>query len=277
MPVYSFTIILATLFEIGCALSPSLPALIILRLFAGFFSAAPLSNAGGSLNDIGNPVFRTLGLPLFTTTGFVGPILGPIIGSYIAQSGLGWRWCYWITAIWNGASFVLVMLFMPETLGPALLKYKAIAWRKAASESDSAGRTSANDSEGSTRGLESGEKKLETGRIRWRAEIEDESLGIALQRNLKRPFIMLVKEPILIFFSIYLTGMSRFLSPRVYAGKELELTISGLYMPIRTIQFLSYRIHPKRPLTNRNRSDIYTRHGWLFSVVWIDDMAFRKV
>jgi len=212
MPVYSFTIILATLFEIGCALSPSLPALIILRLFAGFFSAAPLSNAGGSLNDIGNPVFRTLGLPLFTTTGFVGPILGPIIGSYIAESGLGWRWCYWITAIWNGASFVLVMAFMPETLGPALLKYKAIAWRKAASASkpgggdDQAARVSGRELEGSVQDRRAGEKKAET--VRWRAEIEDESLGVALQRNLKRPFIMLVKEPILIFFSIYLTGMS---------------------------------------------------------------------
>lgn len=232
MPVYSFTIILATLFEIGCALSPSLPALIILRLFAGFFSAAPLSNAGGSLNDIGNPVFRTLGLPLFTTTGFVGPILGPIIGSYIAESGLGWRWCYWITAIWNGASFVLVMAFMPETLGPALLKYKAIAWRKAASASkpgggdDQAARVSGSELEGSVQGQGLGDKKAET--VRWRAEIEDESLGVALQRNLKRPFIMLVKEPILIFFSIYLTGKSlRLISPITFSKKtrrEVELT-----------------------------------------------------
>jgi len=182
LPVYTGTILLATLFEIGCALAPNLPALIILRLFAGFFSAAPLSNAGGSLNDIGNPVFRTLGLPLFTTTGFVGPILGPIIGSYIAESYLGWRWCYWITAIWNGFSFLLVVGCMPETLPGSLLKYKAMAWRR----------------------LSGGGEKG----VRWKAEIEDESFGIALQRNLKRPFIMLVKEPILAFFSIYLTGES---------------------------------------------------------------------
>jgi len=183
LPVYTGTILLATTFEIGCALAPNLPALIILRLFAGFFSAAPLSNAGGSLNDIGNPVFRTLGLPLFTTTGFVGPILGPIIGSYIAESHLGWRWCYWITAIWNGFSFLLVVFCMPETLPGSLLKYKAMAWR----------RLSVDGSSGEKRNM-------------WKAEIEDESFGVALQRNLKRPFIMLVKEPILAFFSIYLTG-----------------------------------------------------------------------
>lgn len=132
--------------------------------------------AGGSLNDMGNPVFRTLALPLFTSTGFVGPILGPILGSYIAESHLGWRWCYYITAIWNLASFILVMLFMPETLGTALLKYKAIAWRK------------------------------RTGDGKFRATVEDESFMEALGKSLKRPFIMIVKEPILGFFSIYLTG-----------------------------------------------------------------------
>jgi DHA1 family multidrug resistance protein-like MFS transporter len=194
MPVYTLTILLATLFEIGCALAPSLPALIILRIFAGFFSAAPLSNAGGSLNDMGNPVFRTLGLPLFTTTGFAGPILGPIIGSYVAQSYLGWRWCYWITAIWNGFCFLMVVFCMPETLPGALLKYKAMAWRAASSSASGSDRQEVEGKKGGT--------------VKWKAEIEDESLGVALQRNLKRPFIMLVKEPILIFFSVYLTGMS---------------------------------------------------------------------
>lgn len=125
---------------------------------------------------MGNPVFRTLALPLFTSTGFVGPILGPILGSYIAESHLGWRWCYYITAIWNATSFVMVMMFMPETLGPALLKYKAMAWRS------------------------------KTGDSRWRAGVEDESLMEALKKSLKRPFVMIVKEPILGFFSIYLTG-----------------------------------------------------------------------
>ena len=74
---------------------------------------------------------------------------------------------------------------MPETLSGSLLKYKAMAWRSLSVDGSS------------------GEKG-----IRWKAEIEDESFGVALQRNLKRPFIMLVKEPILAFFSIYLTGES---------------------------------------------------------------------
>jgi DHA1 family multidrug resistance protein-like MFS transporter len=179
-----------------------MPALIILRFIAGFFSAPPLANAGGSLNDIGNPIFRTLALPICTSMGFVGPILGPIIGSFVAESRLGWRWCYWVTAIWNGASFLMVVVFMPETLGGALLKYKAIAWRK--EEERRRVGTGEKDGSGNGNGTGDSPKEMETGI--WRAEVEDESLVIALVRSLKRPFKMLIKEPILVFFSIYLTG-----------------------------------------------------------------------
>lgn len=58
LPVYAFTIILATLFEIGCALAPSMGALIVLRFIAGFFSAAPLSN--GKYDNITRGLARTL-------------------------------------------------------------------------------------------------------------------------------------------------------------------------------------------------------------------------
>ena len=44
LPVYTFTLILATLFEVGAGLAPSMPALIILRFFGGVFAATPLSN-----------------------------------------------------------------------------------------------------------------------------------------------------------------------------------------------------------------------------------------
>ena len=56
LPVYAFTIILASLFELGCALAPSMPALIVLRFIAGFFSAAPLSNGTFDPNQFSQPL-----------------------------------------------------------------------------------------------------------------------------------------------------------------------------------------------------------------------------
>ncbi|WRT66815.1 uncharacterized protein IL334_003778 [Kwoniella shivajii] len=176
LPVYLITILLATIFEIASALAPNIAGLLILRFIAGFFSSAPLSNAGGTLNDIGDPLLRTVAFPSFATAGFAGPILGPIIGGYVSTNpNYGWRWCYWICAIWQGIAFIMCSFFMPETLAPALIKYKAIQYRKT------------------------------TGEGIWRAPIEDESIHKLTVKYLQRPFVLISKEPILQLFVAYLT------------------------------------------------------------------------
>ncbi|WVW83504.1 hypothetical protein I302_105525 [Kwoniella bestiolae CBS 10118] len=176
LPIYLISILLATLFEIASALAPNVPGLLILRLIAGFWSSAPLSNSGGTLNDIGDPVLRTIALPLFTTAGFAGPTLGPIIGGFVSQApGYGWRWCYWVCAIWNGLAFLMAFFFMPETLAPALIKYKAVQYR------------------------------MTTGEDVWRAPIEDQDIHKLTVKYLQRPFVLLGKEPIIQLFVMYLT------------------------------------------------------------------------
>jgi DHA1 family multidrug resistance protein-like MFS transporter len=178
LPVYIGTIFLATIFEIACAVAPNAPALLVLRFIAGLVSSAPLSNAGGTLNDIGTNVSRTLMFSFFSGCGFIGPVLAPLIGGYIVENDhYGWRWCYWVTAIWNALAFLLVGCFMPETLAPALLRLKA--------------------------------KKLRstTGQRGWRAKVEDESLKEATIKALARPFKMLAVEPVVQFFVFYLTSM----------------------------------------------------------------------
>ncbi|ORY27999.1 major facilitator superfamily domain-containing protein [Naematelia encephala] len=210
LPIYVGSLIIATLFEIACALAPSIGALIVLRFLAGFFSAAPLSNAGGSLNDVGRALSRTLTLPMFATTGFLGPLLGPLIGGFIVENDtLGWRWAFWIAAIWNAFAFGLVVVFMPETLGHALLKYKAVRLRKV------------------------------TGDMRWKAKVEDETLVEATVRSLKRPFLMLALEPIVIMFVLYLTIVYIVLFgsftayPLIFQTHGLTLAQTGLtYIPI---------------------------------------------
>ncbi|WVQ98421.1 hypothetical protein IAU59_005544 [Kwoniella sp. CBS 9459] len=175
LPVYLITMLLAILFEIGSALAPNTPGLLILRFIAGFWSSCPLSNSGGTLNDIGDPVLRTIALPLFTTAAFAGPTLGPIMGGFIVSNPrFGWRWCYWTCAIWHAVAFLMCFFFMPETLAPALIKYKAMKYRSA------------------------------TGESVWRAPIEDESMHKLTVKYLQRPFVMLAKEAVVQFFVAYL-------------------------------------------------------------------------
>lgn len=51
-----------------------------------------------------------------------GPIIGPAISGFVAI--VSWRWCFWIGLIFSGTAFPLV-IFMPETYGPVILKKRA--------------------------------------------------------------------------------------------------------------------------------------------------------
>lgn len=44
-----------------------------------------------------------------------GAHVGPIVGGYLAQAA-GPRWCYWLPAIVNGATLLLMVVALPETL-----------------------------------------------------------------------------------------------------------------------------------------------------------------
>ena len=177
-PIYFTALLLTTLFNIGCALAPSISSLIALRFLAGLVSAAPLSNAGGTLSDLGSPITRTITLPIYAVMGFIGTVIGPLTGGFIVNSSLGWRWAYWITALMTAAIWMITTAFMPETNGLAILRYKAIRLRKL------------------------------TGYDRTviRAELEERTLRQATLTAIERPPIMLIREPIIQLFCLYLAS-----------------------------------------------------------------------
>lgn len=123
--VYFCTLLMFTLFQIGGGCAQNIWTLVILRFFQGFFGSTPLSNCGGTLSDLFTPIQRTYVLPGFCTFPFLGPIFGPIIGDFICQSYLGWRWVFWINMIMGAVVIVIIFFFMPETHGDTILDYKA--------------------------------------------------------------------------------------------------------------------------------------------------------
>lgn len=81
---------------------------------------------GGAIGDIWpSPVARGVGLDVLVMTGYLGPALGPIIGTYITNSSLGWRWALWVTIIAAYAFSILFYCCVPETFAPVLLSQKA--------------------------------------------------------------------------------------------------------------------------------------------------------
>lgn len=202
-PVYIVTLALYMIFVMASALSPNIGAQLAFRFIAGVFGSTPLTCAGGSISDLWNPLERVFAFPIFANAAFTGPLLGPIIGGYIAEY-LDWRWVEWVTLIVSGAVLILVIVFQPETYPPILLKWKAKHLRDL------------------------------TGDQRYRAEIEirQETLPRRLKSALYRPFVLTAREPIIILIALYLTViyivLFTFLDGYVYVFTETYGISQGL-------------------------------------------------
>ncbi|GAM86447.1 hypothetical protein ANO11243_044610 [Dothideomycetidae sp. 11243] len=208
-PVYIVTLLTFMIFVMASGLAPSIGAQLTFRFLAGVFGSTPLVCAGGSLADIWSPYERIYAFPLFANAAFMGPVLGPILGGYIAQPSSQlpapmWRWCEWITLIISALVLSLVVLTLPETYAPMLLKWKAKHLRSV------------------------------TGDDRYRAEIEVrlEPFTKRLGRALYRPFLMTIHEPIIMLVALYLTViyivLFTFLDGYTYIFQDIHKTSQGV-------------------------------------------------
>lgn len=119
-PPLFFGFLLFAIMQIPTALAQNLPAILICRLLAGCFSAAPLVIVSAAYADFWGPSERGTATAVYGAAAFVGPTLGPIVGAYITESALGWRWTAWITLIMAGVFGIPAFLVVPETYGPVL-------------------------------------------------------------------------------------------------------------------------------------------------------------
>ncbi|KOS44732.1 hypothetical protein ACN38_g4309 [Penicillium nordicum] len=122
-PVYIGAIALGTLFTLGAGFCPTFAGLCVLRFLAGFCYAPTLAIAAGTLNETFKPVQRALPSAIFILTPFLGPGLGPVIGSFIVNRK-GWRWTQWTTiffAIFTGITVVIAK----ETFHPIIKRHRA--------------------------------------------------------------------------------------------------------------------------------------------------------
>ncbi|OGM46807.1 hypothetical protein ABOM_005028 [Aspergillus bombycis] len=159
------------------ALGRSIATILIGRFFVGFFGCAPLSIVGGAMVDIWDPVARGVTIALFSIASFAGPTFGPVLGGFIVDSYLGWRWTAWITMIGAGTFGVASFLIVPETYSPVLLQRRAAGLRR---------------DTGNPLFLAS----LDAHRPSWRGMIT---------KYVFRPIKMLLLEPILVCLTIYIS------------------------------------------------------------------------
>jgi len=120
--------------------------------------------------------------------------MGPVIASFIGQSGLSWcvtliiqhwhniltlfrRWCEWLMLILAGIVLVIIILAQPETYAPLLLSWRAAHFRSITGDD----------------------------RFRSALEVRRTTFLTRLRIAVYRPFVMIWTEPIILLMSLYLT------------------------------------------------------------------------
>ena len=161
--------------------SNGIATLIVFRFLAGLFGSSPLTNSGGVIADMFGPKQRALALSLFAAAPFLGPVIGPIVGGYVGET-IGWRWNEGFMCIFVGCMWILGSLTLPETYAPVLLRRRAERLSKA-------------------------NKAVYQTRI----EIDKGKVSITQEfaTALKRPWLLLFMEPIVLLLTIYLAILLR--------------------------------------------------------------------
>lgn len=117
--------ILFVIFQIPVAVSRNLPTIFIFRFLAGVFGGSPVVINSATFADYWAPTHRGKATAIYSLTVYLGPCLGPIVGSFAVQSHLGWPWTAWFTMILGAFTGILAYTFVPETYEPELIKRKA--------------------------------------------------------------------------------------------------------------------------------------------------------
>ncbi|KAL9111887.1 MAG: hypothetical protein Q9227_003737 [Pyrenula ochraceoflavens] len=163
----------------GSAFAPNFATLVVTRFFGGGASSVAINIVGGSISDVwkGDKA-RSLPMSLFGLTSVVGIALGPFIGSAIQtiDKSSPWRWIYYIQIIYNGALIPVFYLILSETRGDVILARRAKQLRKTTQK-----------------------------QIYAPSELQISSVFDNLKVSFQRPTMMLMTEPVVAFFTLWVS------------------------------------------------------------------------
>lgn len=103
--------------SVGCALAPTLPALVAWRFVQGAGASAAMVVPRAVVRDLhtGHEAARLMSLLMLVFS--VSPILAPLAGSFLIEAA-GWRAVFWCVAAAGLAAGALTFTRLPETRAP---------------------------------------------------------------------------------------------------------------------------------------------------------------
>ncbi|KIY44966.1 MFS general substrate transporter [Fistulina hepatica ATCC 64428] len=176
-PLYVGSVIIFSLMNLMIALSKNIGTVQAARFIQGACGSTGSTMVGGTVADIWAPAERGVPMSMFGLAALAGTGLGPVAAGFIEMnSSLQWRWIQWIQLIICGIYVLLVPILMKETRSTIILTRLARKVRR------------------------------NTGDNRYRARVEDEraSLWKLVRISCTRPIHLMVTEPIVLSFSIWI-------------------------------------------------------------------------
>lgn len=153
---------------------------------------------GGVISDIYHAGERNAPMSCFSGAALFGTGLGPMIAGFIERRA-HWRWIYYSQAIASAVFLVILAVFLKETRGSVLLSRKAKVLNRYYDKMEEAGYYgvvfNSNDLS----------EKDTVRRIRWKVKSDEERATLVKMITIScyRPFHLLLTEPVVFFFSLW--------------------------------------------------------------------------
>jgi len=177
--------------------------MLVARFFTGVGSSTYSTLVGGVISDVYRPWERNVPMAIFSGGALAGIGLGPLVCGFIGQFST-WRWVFWHQVISNAVLVGCFMYFVPETRESILLRTECDSLNKWVQELEHDNFAYFNLSRVENCGHQAAR------RVRWTlGDTEGGDLKIDLlsliATSLARPFVMLYREPIVTYLSLWAT------------------------------------------------------------------------
>lgn len=218
-PVFIASGFLFAVCQLCCAMTRSYGGMLVARFFVGVGGSTFSTMVGGVVSDIYHTADRNTPMALFSGAALCGTGLGPLVTGFIAQH-TSWRWMFWLQLIMDGILIAIVTVLFKETRGSVLLSRKGKALNKWYEEREAAGYY------GVQMPVQSKPGEFVSERIRWKVKSDEErtSLGKMIGISCYRPFHLLFTEPVVFFFSLWVS----------FSWGILYLTLAAVPLVFRT-------------------------------------------
>lgn len=222
-PVFVGAGIVYVIGQICCAVTQIYPGMLLARFATGVGSSVFSTMVGGVVSDLYHSHERNTPMALFSGAALAGTGLGPLVSGFVAQNTT-WRWVFWLQVITCGVLILVFALFFRETRGSIILSRKAARLNQWYEELEALGHYGLLAPQDST-------EKSSVQRIRWRVKSDEEreSLSKMVGISLYRPFHLLVTEPVVFFFSLWVS----------FAWAVLYLTFGAISLVFKDVHNFS--------------------------------------